>query len=456
MNDKNKNQILAKQIIELSGGKENFISVKNCMTRVRITYKDISKVDKKNIENLTGVLGVNEADTFHIIVGPGKSVKVQEAVNIILGKSENDEFETDSKNNNFLKTLSNIFVPLIPAIIASGFLQGINNIMVSNAKVTAMNSGISATEKLAPFQVVLEQSNLLKISTLLAILGDATFAFLAIYVGMTAAKQFKTDPILGAALGAATTLPALSLLGLTPGQGGLFGIIFGVWLMSQINKLLKKIIPDVVDVVLTPTINLLVTGTIYMFLIMPVAGLLSDWLINGIMYLLENTGMFGGFVLASLFPSLIATGLHHGLSPIHMELINSTGGTPIFPVQIMSNAGLLGAGLALLVLTKNQKVKEIAKGCLPTTFLAVGEPTMYGLVIPSGFGFITASLGAGVAGALVRFFDIKSSAFGAAGMSAIPLMADGKYIQYLLCYAVGVASAFALTMIYAKIRNKEV
>ncbi|MGF2055944.1 PTS transporter subunit EIIC [Vagococcus fluvialis] len=452
---KNESQQLGEKIIELSGGKTNFKTVKNCMTRVRITYNDLEKVKKEEIENLDGVLGVNVADTFQIIVGPGKSVKVQEAINEILGASTGSE-EEPPEEKNFLKMLSNIFVPLIPAIIASGFLQGINNILVSNAKVSAMSQNIATTDALAPFQVILQQDGLLKLSTLLGILGDATFAFLAIYVGMTAAKQFKTDPILGAALGAATTLPSLSLLGLTPGQGGLFGIIFGIWLMSKVNVLLKKIIPDVLDVVLTPTFNLIITGTIYIFLIMPVAGKLSDWLIGGIMFLLENTGVFGGFVLATAFPSLIATGLHHGLSPIHMELINSTGGTPIFPVQIMSNAGLLGAGIAILFLTKNQKTKDIAKGCLPTTFLAVGEPTMYGLVIPSGFGFITASLGAGVAGALVRFFDIKSSAFGAAGMSATPLMADGKYIQYLICYAVGVVSAFILTVTYAKVRNRQI
>lgn len=455
---------LAQKIIDLSGGKSNFVSVKNCMTRVRITYRNEEEVDKKGIAELDGVLGINEAETFQIIVGPGKSVKVQEAINQLLGKSaEEDEETTDADGNQpkkqkgqFLKTISNIFVPLIPAIIASGFMQGINSIIVSNAKMTALSLGTKATEALQPYQVVLEHNGWLKVSTVLGLLGDGTFSFLAILVGFTAAKQFKTDPILGAVLGAVTTLPALSIIGLTPGQGGLFGIIFGVWVMAKVNKYLKKIIPDILDVVLTPTFTLLLSGVLYLFLLMPIAGVLSDWLIKGILYLLENTGIFGGFVLAAAFPSLIATGLHHGLSPIHMELINTTGGTPIFPVQIMSNAGLLGAGIALMLLTKNKKVRKIAEGCLPTTFLAVGEPTMYGLVIPSGFGFITASLGAGIGGAAVRYFNLRSSAFGAAGMSAIPLISDGKYLQYLLCYAIGAVSAFLFTVIYAKAAHKEV
>ncbi|MEG2708333.1 MAG: PTS transporter subunit EIIB, partial [Vagococcus sp.] len=185
---KNDYDILGEKIITLSGGKSNFKSVKNCMTRVRITYVDEEKVNKEKIEQLDGVLGVNVADTFQIIVGPGKSVKVQESINSLLGKLDDNESEEEGKKN-FLKMLSNIFVPLIPAIIASGFLQGINNILISNAKVTAMTQQIAGTDKLTPFQVVLQQDGLLKISTLLGILGDATFAFLAIYVGMTAAKQ---------------------------------------------------------------------------------------------------------------------------------------------------------------------------------------------------------------------------------------------------------------------------
>lgn len=449
----NTNEI-AKKIIELSGGDENFQNVHNCMTRVRIKYKDESLVKKEEINELDGVLGVNNAETFQIIVGPGKSVKIQEEINRLIQSEISGDSQDTAEKEGFLKILSNIFVPLIPAIIASGFLQGINNVIVTNATVKATELGIKAVDDLSPVQVLLEQQHMLQVSTVLGILGNATFSFLAIFVGVTAAKQFKTDPILGAALGAATTLPALSILGLTPGQGGLFGIIFGIWLMSKVEKYLKKMIPDILDVVLTPTFTLLITGTAYLFILMPVAGFLSDYLITGIMYLINNTGIFGGFVLAAAFPSLIATGLHHGLSPIHMELINTTGSTPIFPVQIMSNAGLLGAGIALMLLTNDRKIKKIAEGCLPTTFLAVGEPTMYGLVIPSGYGFITASIGAGIGGALIRFFEVRASAFGAAGMSAIPLMADGKYLEYLICYGLSVISAFMLTYVYGKTRRK--
>lgn len=437
---------IAQNIIDLSGGAKNFSSVINCMTRVRIKYKDESLVDKKTIEELPEVLGVQEAETFQIIVGPGKSTKLQESLNKELGletdSSEPSETEKAEKQG-FLKMLSNIFVPVIPAIIASGFLQGINSVITNLATTEAQNQGVEV-------QSILEQWNLFYASTILDILGNTALGFLAIYVGITSARVFKTDMILGGLVGALTLSENLPVLNLTPGQGGLVGVILGVWIMSKLDKLLAKIIPDIITVVLRPTLSLLLTGLIYFVVIMPVTGLLSDGLLSGIIFLLERTGILGGFVLAALAPVMISTGLHHGLAPVNLELINSTGTTPINAIQIMSNAGLVGAGLGLLFLTKRTEIKEIAKGVLPTTFLAVGEPTMFGLVIPSGFGFVTASLGAGVGGALIRLLDVQNSALGAAGMSAIPLIADGKYLQYLLCYASGLAAAFLLTVIVGK------
>lgn len=449
-------QKLAEEIIRLSGGKENFSNVYNCMTRVRISYKNNETVDKEAIRNLTGVVGTNDADTYQIIMGSGKSeglaTEIKTQINFV---DSSDSASINEESQGFLKTLSNIFVPLIPAIIASGFIMGINNLLTTNATANALELGIKATEQLSATQVVLQQNGLLQISTILGLLASSTFNYLAIFVGFTSAREFKVDPILGATFGAISTLGAVSLLGLSPGQGGLFGIILGVWIMAHLNKVLKRIVPDIIDVVITPTFTIFFAGLAYLYLIMPIAGWASDLVITAIMYVLDNTGIFGGFVLSSLFPSLIATGLHHGLSGIHTELINSTGSTPIFPIQIMSNAGMLGAGIAVYLLTKRSQVKEIGRGALPATFLAVGEPTMYGLLIPNGYPFITASLGAGVGGAFIRYFDVQANAFGAAGMSAIPLIGDGAYIKYLVSYAAGAIAGFVFTYAFTKLAKKE-
>lgn len=451
---------LARQIVDLSGGAENFNSLTNCMTRVRIKYKDDSKVELDKIKELNGVLGIISEDSTQIVVGPGHSNKVREAMEEIISSSSSsanqlsNSEETQDKKRGFLKIISSIFIPLLPAIIASGIIQGINNLLTNYAAQKATELGVQGTDTLTATQVMLDNWHMLQISTVLSILGAATFSFLAIYAGITAAREFKTDMILGGVLGAVSISGSvLGILGLTNGQGGLFGVIFGVYLMSKIHKFVRKVVPNILDVIVTPTLTLLVTASIFLFALMPLAGILSHWIITGILALLEYSGVLGGFVLAALFPSLIATGLHHSLTPIHGELINTLGVDPVFPVQIMSNSGLVGAGLAILLLTKSQKMKEIAKGAIPTSFLAVGEPTMYGVVIPSGFGFITASLGAGVGGIMIRLFDVQSSAFGAAGMSAIPLIANGDYLQYLISYACGCSAAFILTFVVGKIKR---
>lgn len=451
-----KHKELAEKIVELSGGRENFSSLTNCMTRVRINYVDESKVDLKKIEELDGVLGIREEDTTQIIVGPGHSAKVKDEIESLIGSGgENSSPEEDQpvKKKNFLKMLSSIFIPVIPAIIASGILGGIKNIITGLADEEVIKSGISETDTLTAQQVVLDSWNMLEVTSFLEILFAATFSFLAIYIGITAAREFKTDIILGGVLGAITISGELGILGLTSGEGGLFGVIIAVYIMSKIQKLLRKVIPHILDVVLTPTLTLIITAAVFLFTVMPLAGMLSNWIVDGLYALLEFSGILGGFALSALFPSLILTGLHHGLTPIHMELINSTGADPLFPVQIMSNAGMFGAGLAIYFLTKSKKVKEVAKGALPTTFLAVGEPTMYGVVLPAGFAWFTGSIGAGIGGIFIRLFDVQSSAIGAAGMSAIPLIANGDYLLYLLCYVIGGTAAFTLTFIVGKARG---
>lgn len=444
---------MAMKIVELSGGKDNFDTVVNCMTRVRIVYKNENLVNIDKIKELDFVQGVVVKDTVQVIVGPGKSTKIRIALNEILGKSQSDAQSSSKKKTGLLKKLSNIFVPTLPAIIASGILTGINNILTRTAANKAAELAIQATDAATPMQVVLDSWNVLEISNMLSTISSAAIPLLAIYVGMTAAREFETNEILGGVIGAITIASGVSTLGLTSGQGGLFGVILAVYLLAQVEKLLRKVIPDILDVVLTPLISLSTVAVALFTVIMPVAGYLSDMVMDGLIAILDFSGIVGGFILSSFFPFLISTGLHHGINPIHMEFINSTGSTPLFTVQIMSNAGMVGAAIAVYLLSKSKKVKDVARGAIPAGFLAVGEPVIYGVNIPAGFAFITGSIGAGFGGALIRLLDVQSTAIGAAGMSALPLIADGKYLQYLLCYAVGASVAFTLTYSVGKIRK---
>ncbi|MGS3450682.1 PTS transporter subunit EIIC [Klebsiella electrica] len=451
------------------GGLSNLLHVTNCMTRVRMTIGDQSKVDIAALKSIEGVLGVVEDDTLQVIVGPGKSSKVANVINDLLkgqpagdaplstvelkAKQAREKAKKQTRSKVILKHIANIFVPILPSLIAAGILMGINNVLVNSAASWALAHHVVALGDLSPTQVVLDQRHMLGVSQFLDIVSKALFGFLAIYTGVTAAKEFDGNAVMGGLLGAITIVPQITALGLIPGQGGLIGVILCAWLMCLLEKQVRRFVPDIIDVVVTPTIVLVVMAAALLFVIMPVAGVVSNGILHGLNGLLSTGGIAAGFVLSALFPFLISLGLHHGLFPIHLEMINATGHAPLFAIQIMSNSGMVGAATAVLLLTRDPVMKKIAKGAIPTSILAVGEPTIFGVNIPVGFAFITGSIGAGFGGMMVVLLGVSTNGIGAAGLSALPLIADGKYLQYIISWLTGCAAAFVLTYIVGKIRG---
>ncbi|WMY72524.1 PTS transporter subunit EIIC [Buttiauxella selenatireducens] len=460
--------LVADTIVKHCGGTANLAHVTNCMTRVRITIANAEQVDMQALRGIEGVLGVVEDDTLQVIVGPGKSSKVAAIINDLLSGTQatiavsdpemkarlaRDKAKKPTRIKSILKHIANIFVPILPPLIAAGILMGINNVLVNSAASFAMAQHIAAIGDMSPTQVVLDQRHLLGLSTFLDIVSKALFGFLAIYTGVTSAKEFDGTVVMGGLLGAITIAPQLAHLGLIPGQGGLIGVIFAVWLMCWLEKRVRRIVPDVLDVVLTPTLVLIIMAAALLFVIMPAAGVVSNAILHGMNGLLATGGMAAGFVLASLFPLLISLGLHHGLFPIHLEMINATGHAPLFAIQIMSNSGMVGAATAVLLLTRDPMMKKIAKAAIPTSILAVGEPTIFGVNIPAGFAFITGSIGAGFGGMMIVLLGVTTNGVGAAGLSALPLIADGKYLQYILAWLTGCLAAFVLTYATGKLRG---
>lgn len=445
-------QSVSKEIIQLSGGKENFSKIENCATRVRITYHHIEKVNIDKLKEIEGVLSVVVQGAVQLVVGPGVCNKLCEELKRQTGAELVVEEETEQKKDNPLKVISDIFVPILPALIAAGIVQGIKNILTTIASSQAMQANIVATESLTAAEVWLQQSHLLGLVNIFGILYNSVFNFLAVYVGYSAAKRLKVNPALGAMVGFITLQPTLSAFHVTAGKGGLFGVIAGVIVLKYVEKYVRKFTPDAIAVICVPTFSMFITATVLILALMPACGVLSDVIINGLLFILDKTGVFGGFVLAALFPTLISTGLHHGLAAIHMEMLNTIGIAPLNAVQVMSNAGMVGAAVGIWLLTrkKNEKIAKAAEGAIPTSFLCVGEPVIYGVCLPSGFGFITGSIGAGVGGACIILFDVAFNAMGMAGMSALPLVADGKYLYYLISYFAGATVACILTYIVGK------
>ncbi|HCZ0240979.1 PTS transporter subunit EIIC [Staphylococcus aureus] len=468
-----KEQQLAERIIAAVGGMDNIDSVMNCMTRVRIKVLDENKVDDQELRHIDGVMGVIHDERIQVVVGPGTVNKVAnhmaELSGVKLGDpiphNHNDSEKMDYKSyaadkakankeahkakqkngklNKVLKSIANIFIPLIPAFIGAGLIGGIAAVL-SNLMVAGYISGAWITQLITVFNVI----------------KDGMLAYLAIFTGINAAKEFGATPGLGGVIGGTTLLTGIAgkniLMNvftgepLQPGQGGIIGVIFAVWILSIVEKRLHKIVPNTIDIIVTPTIALLIVGLLTIFIFMPLAGFVSDSLVSVVNGIISIGGVFSGFIIGASFLPLVMLGLHHIFTPIHIEMINQSGATYLLPIAAMAGAGQVGAALALWVRCKrNTTLRNTLKGALPVGFLGIGEPLIYGVTLPLGRPFLTACIGGGIGGAVIGGIGhIGAKAIGPSGVSLLPLISDNMYLGYIAGLLAAYAGGFVCTYLF--------
>lgn len=470
-----KEERLAREIYEKVGGMGNVSKIIHCMTRVRMDIREDGLVQLEDLKAIDGVMGVVEDDTLQVIVGPGTvnkvagkmvemaGVKLGEPIHVTeaastsssknSGREEAERMaaatkaEQKKKNNTpikrVLKSISNIFVPMIPAFVGAGIIGGIAAI-ISNLLLAGDISG----------------DNWVNIVTVLNIIKNGLFVYLQIFVGINAAREFGGTDSLGGIVGGIVYLsgmnPEMPLPNiftggdLAAGQGGIIGVIFAVWLIVLLEKRLHKLIPEAIDIIITPTIALLVVGMLTIFLIMPIAGLISSSLVGAINWVLNVGGAFSGFVLGATFLPMVMFGLHQILTPIHIEMISSTGMTLLLPILAMAGAGQVGAAIALWIkCKKNKKLTNMIKGSLPVGILGIGEPLIYGVTLPLGRPFVTACIGGGIGGAVIGAIGgIGSIAIGPSGVALVPLIADGKWMGYILGLLAAYIGGFLATYFF--------
>ncbi|EKZ3814875.1 PTS transporter subunit EIIC [Listeria monocytogenes] len=464
---------IGKQIFIHVGGMENVSRIAHCMTRVRLGIVDSDLVDVAGLKKVPGVIGVVEDDTLQIIVGPGvvnkvagamaemAGVKIGETIQenldsstkigkeLVEEKASKTKAELKAKQNNssgfkrLLKSISNIFVPLIPGFVGAGLIAGIAAIIANN--ITAGN---------------LDAAVWTQYIDILGVINKGIFAFLAIYVGINTANEFGGTPVLGGGIAGITLLSGLAeghtitniFTGdpIVAGQGGIIGVLLAVWLMCVLEKNLRKIIPNAIDIIFTPTLVLLIIGLVTIFLIMPFAGLVSDGLVNGINWVIEVGGVFAGFVLGTLFLPMVMFGLHQVLTPIHVEMIAQNGYTILLPILAMAGGGQVGAAIALWIrCRKNKPLVNMIKGGLPVGILGIGEPLIYGVTIPLGKPFLTACLGGGIGGAVIGYFgNVGAIAIGPSGVALIPLIANNEWLSYVIGLIAAYLGGFILTYFF--------
>lgn len=463
---------LADDILRELGGSSNIVDAENCMTRLRVNVHDKSKVNIENLKALGGVLGVvGENDTnVQVVLGPGKVRDVMSEFNkggvkeVVSGNSDNvdwkknkEDIKKGQKNNKFkdsLRVISDIFVPMIPAFIASGVANGLGRVI----KLLISNGTIPTNT----FTLVLQ--------TLVELIGSGFLAYLVIFTGINAAKEFKVNPMLGGMIGAAVLDKNINKLAelvgwyneklpnegiLSIGAGGILGVIIGVWILAKVEHWVHDRMPGVLDISFTPLVSMFITMPIFVFLVMPVSGFVSVQLGKFISLFVDSTNpiVLGltGYVLAATFLPLVLFGLHRGLTPIYTLQIDAAGSTKLFPAVAMAGAGQVGAVIALYLKAKklnNKKLQGVIAGGLPAGILGIGEPLIYGVTLPMMKPFITAGLGAGFGGMYVMLMGVASTAFSPSGILAATHMLPHLVLHYIIGLLVAYVASAIITYIF--------
>ena len=466
------NEELVAAILEKAGAKDNISSITNCMTRLRLSVKDDAGIDEAGLKKIPGVLGVvhDRPNYAEVVVGPGRCRKcadIAQAMGIPTSaitsteadwQTNRDAVKAEQKDNRLrsaLKIFGEIFVPLIPGVIAAGLCAGLNTLIQQLVPGWADHTVWSV------------------VSGLLTLINTSFMAYLPAWAGYRAAERFGGTPILGGMMGLVTGLDGINTLSQTigwfntdspldsilrSGRGGVLAAVIGVLLMVRVEKWIRSKMPDSLDIVCTPLLTLILCVIPYVFVIMPVCGLISGALCSIVQSICMSPNIFiriiAGYLSAALFLPMVAMGMHHGLVALYTVQLNQLGYVTLYPALCMAGAGQVGAAFAILRKAKrtgNDRLVSVIRGALPAGILGVGEPLIYGVTLPMGRPFLTAGLGAGFGGAFVMAMEVAATTWGPSGlpgcfaMTAGPSGAVHSVLYYLIGLAVSAVAAYLIT-----------
>lgn len=444
---------VAQKILQLVGGEQNVESATHCATRLRFVVRDEKRVNQKELDRMNEVKGVfSTAGQLQIIIGQGAVNKVFKALtqNTKIAQTDlNEAKKAAMKNMNpfqrFARMLSNIFVPIIPAIVASGLLMGLLG-MCSTFGWVDNKSGIY---------------------TLLDMFSNAAFVFLPILIAFSAAKEFGVNPFLAAALGGILIHPALqnawtlgegvkntiTVFGLNVSmvgyQGTVLPILIAVWVMGYIERGLRRIVPNVLDIIVTPFLTLMSTAFISLLVIGPVGRIIGDGISFGLQALYNGAGVFAGIIFGGLYSTIVITGMHHSFHAIEAGLLSNPaiGKNFLLPILSMANVAQGGAALAVYLKTKNKKLKSIAAPAALSCLLGITEAAIFGVNLRLMKPFIAAAIGGALGGGYIVLTKVAMTAVGVTGIPGIAIVKQGSMVNYIVGFAIAFGGAFIATFL---------
>jgi len=450
MEKKERYEELAAQLLEQIGGKDNIVFFTHCVTRLRFNLKDKGMAKKEDIEKISGVLGVQwQGDQLQIIVGQSvgefykmickaSGLKEEESINENLDEKMHKDLSVKGLFSSLLSTLSSILAPIIPAIVACGLLQGL--------LYSAQSLGwIDANTDTFNFFFTCSQ---------------AAFYFLPILVAFSSAKRFKCNPYLAAVTVAILMHPSFAALAGT--EIKLFGIlpityagysstvipaILTVYFQSFIEKLCKKFVPNMIDIIVTPLITVLVSSIIGWALIAPVGGWIGTFVAEGILWLYTTLGAVGGAICGAVYPFMLMTGMQVAMSPITVQNLATLGYDFIYPCTACSNAAMAVCALYIFWKSKNKSTKSMGLSTGITGLIGVTEPVFFGLIAKYKKALIATMVGGAAGGLIMGAFTVQYLSFGFVPFGTIVLAMTETFPYYLIGVGVSMVVAFVMMMV---------
>ena len=451
---------LAKEVVAAVGGKENIVNVTNCMTRLRFVLKDDSIPDKDKVAGIKGVKGVmNQGGQYQVIIGTHVSEVVKDVRREAqisgegsINKEDMKLIKKDSLWNRFFKTISGCIMPMLGPMIAGGIIKGILVILVTAGILTKTDGTY----------------------LVLYAAGDAILYFMPVIVGFTCGKVFDCNPYVTAVIGAAFLYP--DLVSAVSAEGGItflkipvaaasytntfLPIVLAGFVASKLEKLAKKFIPSMLQLMLVPTFVLAVTVPLSWIVIGPVMNTVSSWLSKGVFGIFGMSPLIGGALLGAFWQLVVLLGLHAAFIPILMNNLFSQGYDPVNAVLGLTVWALAGVTLGYALKNKDPEKRGIGFGSLASALCGVTEPAIYSIALPNFKLFVCAWIGGGISGGILGALGGKMYTMAGDGLFRIPAMInpeglDISFYGFIICALISFAVSAVLAFIMADSGGEE-
>ncbi|WP_273831644.1 sucrose-specific PTS transporter subunit IIBC [Guptibacillus sedimenti] len=449
------NREIAQEVIDAIGGQENIQSVAHCATRLRIMVHDQEKIDQERVEGVEKVKGAfYNSGQYQVIFGTGTVNRIYDEVTALgaTGSTKSDMKEESAKQGNAfqraIRSFGDVFVPIIPALVATGLFMGLRGLVLQEE--------ILALFGLTPGDI---SENFILFTQ---VLTDTAFIFLPALVAWSTFRVFGGNPTIGLVLGLMLVTPALpnawevaagnaeplKFLGFIPVvgyQGSVIPAFVAGFLGAKLEKRIRKMVPEALDLILTPFLVLLIMITLSLFAIGPIFHTVEEYIMDGTIFILDLPFGLSGLIIGFFHQIIVITGVHHIFNFLEIQLFENLGYNPFNPIISAAIAAQGGAALAVGMKTKSKKLKALALPSSLSAFLGITEPAIFGVNLRYMKPFIMGLIGGAVGGFLASLFKLKATGLAVTVIPGTLLFLNSQIVLYLLVNIISIGVAFGLT-----------